>query len=419
MSKAMIVSVGTGKIGEDIAKAISFSIKQQDPKYVAFIISRISKKSTMPFIKENKVMQGRVIDEIEIDDEDNVEQVAIKCIDIIQQKIITKKGFLPEDIVADFTSGTKAMSAGLLLASLNFPGISLSYISGRRDSEGRVISGEETIRIQTPNRIHFNSLFKNSVYLFNKYQFNACLELISKAERLLSDEEYLQRANVLKDVTLAYSFWDRFNHNNALQILKDLTRSDRKKLLFDWGIIGVIERNKQVLHKEINDNYSIEMAVDLLENASRRAEEGKYDDAVARIYRLLEYIAQYRLFTKYGIETKSIDVSKLPEKLRTKYRNYENREEKIALSLFKSYELLKDLNDELGIKFLKDYMNKEGKIKKLLGIRNNSILAHGFYPVDEKEFEVLRETLEGYLRFMTNNLGDLKKKVQFPQIKIF
>ena len=417
MVKAMIVTVGIGKEGKDIAKAICFSVKQQDPCYIVFVTSRISQEKTMPFIKKDKVMQSRDFEEILLDDENNVEQIEIECANFIQE--VTNKGFLPEDIVIDFTSGTKAMSVGLVLAALNLQGITLSYIAGRRNSEGRVISGEETVRTQTPNRIFFNSLFKDSVYLFNKYQFNACLELIFKAKELLSDYEYLQKANTLENIALAYSSWEKFNHQKAFQILNEVTRSDDKKWLLNWNIKNLIERNKQILYKEIGGNYSDERVIDLLENACRRAEEGKYDDAVARLYRLLEYLAQYQLYTKYNkVETKSLDISKLPNKLQTKYQNLKNREGEIAISLFESYELLKDLNDELGIKFVNDYKRKEGKIKKLLSIRNNSILAHGFQPVGEAEFKILQKLLDDYIRLIIKDYDNLKKNVKFPKIKI-
>ena len=39
MPKAMIISVGTGRDRQDIAKAISFSIKQNNPEYIRFLVS--------------------------------------------------------------------------------------------------------------------------------------------------------------------------------------------------------------------------------------------------------------------------------------------------------------------------------------------------------------------------------------------
>jgi len=373
----------------------------------------------MPHVKQSEIMLHRNYEEFLIQDQDNVEQIMIECESLIR-KIIKQKLFSPKDIVIDFTSGTKAMSAGLLLAALNFPGTVLSYISGRRDNEGRVITGEEIIRIQTPNRIYFDSLFIDAVNLFNQYQFEACSQIIDKAKSLLLDKKYLLKANTLQQLSKAYSFWDKFEHKKALGILNELTKStEDEKLLLDWEIKNIVERNKQFLYQEVNTNYSVERAIDLLENASRRAEEGKYDDAVARLYRCLEYLSQYCLYTKYNqIETKSIDINILPANLRNKYRKEIDKDEGITFSLFKSFELLKDLGDELGVKFIKDYHGKEIEIKKLLCIRNNSILAHGFQPVREQDFNSLKEILKNYINIVIVDFEEIIKKSRFPQIKI-
>ena len=419
MPRTMIVSVGTGRIGEDIAKAISFSLESQAPDHIIFVVTNLSKNRTLPLILQDKIMSDRSYEEFVIQDENDVEQIEIECENLIQ-KIIKEKSFSPQELVVDFTSGTKAMSAGLLLAASNFPGISLSYISGRRDSEGRVISGEEMIRIQTPNRIYYHSLFKEAVNLFNRYQFEASIAIISQAKSLLRDKEYIQRASTLERLSKAYSLWDKFEHQKALEILNSLTRqSDDKKLLLSWKVLNIVEKNKQFLYGEKNAKYGGERAIDLLENASRRAREGKYDDAVARLYRCLEYLAQYRLYNRYNqIETSSVDINKLPESLHSKYRNLQNESGEITLSLYKSFELLKDLNDELGKEFIKDYTGKEMEIKKLLSIRNNSILAHGFQPVGEPQFHSLKEILERYINIVIDNFKELKKNSKFPQIKI-
>jgi hypothetical protein len=51
--------------------------------------------------------------------------------------------------------------------------------------------------------------------------------------------------------------------------------------------------------------------IDLIANARRRAEEGFYDDAVGRLYRTMEMLAQFELLTKYDQDTSDIDLSKV------------------------------------------------------------------------------------------------------------
>ena len=143
--------------------------------------------------------------------------------------------------------------------------------------------------------------------------------------------------------------------------------------------------------KEEIKEYHAHLLSDLINNAKRRIEEGKYDDAVARLYRVIEFIAQSKLFIKHDINTSDVDILLLPNELREKYKKMEENG-KIRLGLKKSYELLRDMNEEIGKRF---FENEE--IQKILSMRNNSILAHGFGPVTkeqaEKFFEVTKEFL--------------------------
>lgn len=50
MPKAMIITVGTGRNREDIAGAISLSVRRENPEYVLFLTSPQSKQETIPCI---------------------------------------------------------------------------------------------------------------------------------------------------------------------------------------------------------------------------------------------------------------------------------------------------------------------------------------------------------------------------------
>ncbi len=53
MPKTMIITVGTGRDRQDIAKAILFSIKQHNPDLVWFLVSAISGEETLPIITKD------------------------------------------------------------------------------------------------------------------------------------------------------------------------------------------------------------------------------------------------------------------------------------------------------------------------------------------------------------------------------
>jgi len=84
------------------------------------------------------------------------------------------------------------------------------------------------------------------------------------------------------------------------------------------------------------------------------------------------------------------------------------------LPLYQSFNLLADVGNKIGKAFLQD----ERLSKKLLQIRNNSILAHGFTPVSPKTYEDMMGCLEDLLRKSMENVDKLISMVRFPTIGI-
>ncbi|GAG48875.1 unnamed protein product, partial [marine sediment metagenome] len=138
------------------------------------------------------------------------------------------------------------------------------------------------------------------------------------------------------------------------------------------------------------------LCYDLLANAKRRADlEDKFDDGMARLYRAMEAMAQFRLESHYDIKTRNVKIRQIPDSLRENYerRYIDEKDERIKLPLFASYQLLKELGDELGEGFFQ-YYDKE--LRSILDLRNRSILAHGFHAVKEETFRKMYSVI---LRF--------------------
>lgn len=62
--KAMIISVGTGKEGRDIAHGIFFSIQHHNPDLTIFLNTAKSSETTMPYIIEDCKLNQRKWKEI-------------------------------------------------------------------------------------------------------------------------------------------------------------------------------------------------------------------------------------------------------------------------------------------------------------------------------------------------------------------
>jgi acyl-coenzyme A thioesterase PaaI-like protein len=115
-------------------------------------------------------------------------------------------------------------------------------------------------------------------------------------------------------------------------------------------------------------------------------EEGRFDDAVARLYRALEAMAQVALKEVHGVEsTEKVPLEQVPEFLRTRWAARAN-DGVVALGLQDDYALLSALGDSIGKQFQDAGLSET---KSPLVARNRSILAHGFERVSEAVFDKL------------------------------
>ena len=125
--------------------------------------------------------------------------------------------------------------------------------------------------------------------------------------------------------------------------------------------------------------------LDLLCNARRRKAEGRYDDAVARLYRAVEALAQDQLRREHGIaDTGKVPLDRVPLSLRARYPA---DAAELKLGLQEAYLLLSELGDPLGQRFAG--LGWHEPKHSPLTARNQSILAHGFAPVGATIFESL------------------------------
>lgn len=403
----MIITVGTGK---GVADGIWYSIDQHNPDYVYFLTSDEGNKITIPELQP-RLEKGEITYSVfttgEINDIDVLYEKYSDCLDEI-----IKKGYKIGKIIADFTSGTKAMSGALSLVGI-FKEIGLiSYVSGtgRDKATGRVISGTERISSFFPVKITVDRRLNLFQRFFNTYQYESALKILEDIKSLGGDYKN-DVIETLSMLTKAYDSWDKFNFTEALDRFKELRNNE---IISKMQLKQKIEKNKEFLSRENQNEYCMERLIDLYLNTERRITEGKYDDAMARLYRVFEYMAQLLLKRNNpAFITSDIDINKLPENIRKKYSSMKNEKGIVELGIKKSYELLKDLNNNAGMSVYKDY---KPFLQKYLTQRNNSILAHGFNPVSLKSVSEFKEKLKKYMVYFDSNWQQLAEKGKFPQI---
>jgi len=370
--KIMFITLGTGT---GVGHGILFSIKMQNPNVVVFIVTNESIKTFDELLVQLKESQLEIINE-ECKEVNDIE-IIYKNFSAIIQKYLNK-GFVKENIVVDYTSGTKAMSAAIVAVAIAKGLENFSYVSGERDESGRVISGTERPNSFPVKRIVTENYLRLFIVFFNNNQFDLALNILAQLKEVHPD--FNEKISLYKSLANSFSFWEKFNFIESFNVLDSIDLELRRK----YGFKSKIESLKVMLHKLKDEKPNIEKVNELVRNAERRAKEGKYDDAVARLYRAIEMIGQVEFFREFGLETKSAAPKDFPKELKdyliTKHRCKDD--EQLRFGLRETYSLLEKKGNSLGKKYFENEKNFEHHLEK----RNHSILAHGNNPLNEKSF---------------------------------
>ncbi|MBI4540735.1 MAG: TIGR02710 family CRISPR-associated protein [Gemmatimonadetes bacterium] len=303
-------------------------------------------------------------------------------------------------VVVELTGGTKCMSAALALHAHRWP-CTFSYVGGGERTKGGVgvvVGGTEHIfHMHNPWDTLGYQAMEDACALFNRGESAAAAERLRQARDRAEDPAVKRELSTLEALTRAYAAWDCFDHGDAANRLKDVIKN-RNDLSVAFGadagdrLLDQIERHRAHLQCLIeNSHIGVALVRDLVANATRRARERRYDDAVARLYRAVEALAQIRLRDGHGIDTSRVSVTQLPQALRTEWAD-RAEEGTLVIGLQDAYTLLERLGDPLGSHPVQSRLRGP---KSPLAIRNQSILAHGFQPVGESGYtELLKATVE-------------------------
>ncbi|MBV8454980.1 MAG: TIGR02710 family CRISPR-associated protein [Deltaproteobacteria bacterium] len=412
MATALIISVGGSM------EPVVYSIRQRAPDCVCFLASQRS----VDLIAEIKRAASQTAPDrkIIVDDAEDLAhcyEKALECFDWVEHQ-------LPGcSTIVDVTGGTKAMSAALAIAAVARGG-SFSYVGGERRDRGGlgvVETGSERLR-ESVNPWELFAVEEQRIIAraFNSFQYEAAAQTVADTVPRMRDPDRALLEPV-GDAARGYLEWDRFWHAAAVQHLKDAGRklSERlrtagERLRQPFATfheqLALSLANLNALRAATRDFNKIHprLAVDLVANAQRRIEEGRFDDATARLYRALELLGQCAFEKHLGASTGDAPLERLPEQLRSEYeRKYRSAEGKLELPLFAAFEALEKSGVEIGQRFAADFE----AIKKVLSGRNNSILAHGVQPISRHAAESFMEILKRYLP--TN-----AKLVEFPKLNL-
>lgn len=388
--RALIISLGTG-IGpgsaQSLAGAVAFSVNSSGTDKVLFVVTRESREKMLPLVLQQTSTNHEVC---EIDDPEDINQIYNKLAPSFKEM---RSEYM--SLVVDYTSGTKAMTGALAILGSIYEADALSYVTGQRH-QGVVVTGTEKLLTLRPFHIIAEKRIGEAINFFNHCQFDVAVLIISQMGKTVPLPGIMERITPLKSVSQAFSLWDRFDHKAAFEELKkvDLPAFDDNK-----AFLG------KLLHTDKREPYLI---ADLLSNARRRGEiEQNYDDAVGRLYRVTELIAQYQL-RSYGIEdTGDVPRDKIPTSL---LNELGTGDAKVKVGLHTSYRLLATKGDKIGLRYQEDRW-----LQNLLRRRNTSILAHGLKPVEQKDYLDLRDAVIPYAKDAVPSVDTLMSECTFDK----
>ena len=300
-------------------------------------------------------------------------------------------------VVADFTGGTKCMTAALALAAARWRCV-FSYVGGEsRTKEGLGVvqtGSEKVLPSENPWEALGYRAIDEFVILFDQRAYASAKGLAGRAKDLMESPPRRHEFAVLEKFADGLDDWDRFDHVKARGKLGEVLESANDIKASLGAAAGDRVTRFIAQHQEHLERLgaqhgwpSVDHVKDLLANASRRKEEGRIDDAVARLYRVIEAIAQCALAERHRIpSTSRVLIAQLPEPLRSRPELRPDEDGTVKLGLQDAYALLTALEDRTGAKFTELGLNDR---KGPLAARNNSILAHGLQKVSPKVFDRL------------------------------
>ncbi|MCG3198818.1 MAG: hypothetical protein GHCLOJNM_03325 [bacterium] len=414
---ALVLTVGVGGADPDsLCGALKKSISNAHPEVLGLVLSTGSRPLALRL--KDSMKDSCAVEELEVSDPDDADKTFAEILSFIR-KLIRENQCDPDWFQVDFTSGTKAMSAAAVMAAVAAGVRELRYVSGERKS-GVVQKGMERILTLSPVRVLAQSRLREAIDHLRHLRYGACLATLEPIPEQALPLEDREIATGLSELAQAYQAWDLFRHREACETLKKCSKSvwedptgALKPFLIPRERLGILERIAKDLLEDDKHRplYSEDVRADLWNNALRRVLEGKYDDAVARLYRLTEMCSQAALQAR-GIDTANVPEDQVPQEHRSKYdfRPVRGRRE-ASIPLQKGFELLRDLGDPIG-----ELVQPRSRIGQMLGERNKSILAHGTAPISKKACLGLAKEVRGLLKELDPKLEQRAGDIQFPWI---
>ena len=282
--------------------------------------------------------------------------------------------------VADYTGGTKTMTAALTCAALESDDVELQLVAGARPDLLRVANGTEQAVVASVARLRLDRAMAPYLGAWRRFAYHEAAEGLDGIRIAAGATEDRARLALARALSRALARWDDFDHAGALDLLE--TYAGRVAPNYP-SMLPVL----RCLTKEADKRHEPARLWDLWLNAERRASQGRFDDAVARVYRLIEWTAQWQLRDGLGVDTADLP----PELLPASVDASPGRDGKVKVGLWSAWQIVAERTQGPARDLIADH---GAELRNLLSIRNDSILAHGFQSVQRPDWERMQRWMQ-------------------------
>jgi CRISPR-associated protein (TIGR02710 family) len=255
-----------------------------------------------------------------------------------------RRNYPDHHLIADYTGGTKSMTGALLMAAFAEPGVEVQFMAGERADLVQVKTGSEKPQRMSADFIMAERDFAAAEQAVDAYDYAAALRLLDNLHHRLRRTStkppvfFCYHVESARAWTRIMADWDAFRHGRAAEAARReqtraRTNADTLNLHADaaemarraqgrsiW-LSSALERSGHLdplltLGDRQEGVPGWDLCADLWLNALRRAERARYDDAVARLYRLVEAAAQAWLWSRYELKSGRIPWGRIPQTMR-------------------------------------------------------------------------------------------------------
>ena len=306
--------------------------------------------------------------------------------------------------VADYTGGTKTMTAALVCTALDRDDVELQLIAGARPNLVRVQDGTEQAMAASVARLRLDRAMASCLGAWRRFAYHEAAEGLDGI-RVAAGNPGRVQIEFARSLSRALARWDDFDHGGALELID--IYAGRVARCFPEMLPTL-----RLLAKANESDARHEPArlFDLWLNAERRAKQGQFDDAIARWYRLMEWTAQWQLRAMLNADTADFPRDLLPPDTDAP----SSRDGKIRIGLWQAWQVVKRHLSGPAQAFVAGHGQT---LRDLLDLRNRSILAHGYRPVGAADWRRADSwTQECFLPVLRALATDAGLKSEPPQL---